>query len=107
MEGREGANNVIQKGQCLGWPFPFLNVKINKVFNSYFVFCLLDFSVGLNHLKESAFKEFFKLLSEWLFIFLKNKYDVGITREEYVICLHDNTPVMSIHQETHLLLSKL
>ena len=24
-----------------------------------------------------------------------NKYDVGITREEYVICLHDNTPVKS------------
>ena len=51
--------------------------------------------VGLNHLKESAFKEFFKLLSEWLFIFLKNKYDVGITREEYVICLNDDTPVKS------------
>ena len=35
------------------------------------------------------------MLSEWLFIFSKNKYDVGITREEYVICLHDNTPVKS------------
>ena len=38
--------------------FPLLNVNINKVFNSYFVFCSLDFLVGLNHLKESAFKEF-------------------------------------------------
>ena len=35
------------------------------------------------------------MLSEWSFIFSKNKYDVGITREEYVICLHDNTPVKS------------
>ena len=58
VEGREDTNNVIQKGKCLGWLFPFLNVEINKVFNSYFVFCLLNFSVGLNHLKESAFKEF-------------------------------------------------
>ena len=46
-------------------------------------------------MKESAFNEVLKLLSEWLFIFSKNKYDVGITREEYVICLHDNTPVKS------------
>ena len=49
----------------------------------------------MNHLKESAFKEFFKLLSEWSFIFSINKYDVGTTWEEYVICLHDNTPVKS------------
>ena len=73
VEGREDANNVIQKGQCLGWLFPLLNVKINKVFNSYFVFCLLDFSVGLNHLNKSAFNEFLKLLLEWSFIFSKKK----------------------------------
>ena len=35
------------------------------------------------------------MLSEWSFIFSKNKYDVGITREEYEICLHDNTLVKS------------
>ena len=64
VEGREGTNNVIQKKQCFRWLFPLLNVKINKVFNSCFIFCSLYFSVGLNHLKESAFKEFFKLLSE-------------------------------------------
>ena len=38
VEGREDMNNVIQKGQCLGWLFPLLNVKIKKRFNSYFLF---------------------------------------------------------------------
>ena len=28
-------------------------------------------------------------------IFSKNNYDVGITREEYIICLNDNTPMKS------------
>ena len=58
VEGSKDTNNVIQKGQCLGWLFPLLNVKSNKVFNSYFVFCSLDFTIGLNHLKESALRGF-------------------------------------------------
>ena len=35
------------------------------------------------------------MLSEWSNIFSKNKYDVGICREEYMICLHDNTLMKS------------
>ena len=44
VEGREDTNYVIQKGQCLGWLFLLLNVKINKVFNSYIVFVHLFIS---------------------------------------------------------------
>ena len=31
VEGREETDSVIQQGQCLGWLFPLLNVKINKI----------------------------------------------------------------------------
>ena len=43
VEGREDANNVIQKGKCLGRLFPLLNVKINRVFILILFFVCLIF----------------------------------------------------------------
>ena len=43
VEGREDTNNVIQQGQCLGWLFPLLNVKINKVLTPILFFVHLIF----------------------------------------------------------------
>ena len=76
---------MLQKGQCVGWLFPLMDVKINKVLNSYFVFQTLDLSLGISHLKGTAFKEMLDLLIKWSPIFLRNKYNVGLTQEEYVI----------------------
>ena len=41
------------------------------------------------------FKEFFKLFSRWSIVFSRNKYNVGLTTEEYYIRLADGTPVKS------------
>ena len=95
VEGRSNEACVLQKGQCVGWLFPLMDVKINKVLNSYFVFQTLDLSLGISHLKGTVFKEMLDLLIKWLPIFSRNKYDVGLTQEEYVIRLNNNVPVKS------------
>ena len=95
MEGRNNEACVLQKGQCVGWLFPLMDVKINKVLNSYFVFQTLDLSLGISHLKGTVFKEMLDLLIKWSPIFSRNKYDVGLTQEEYVIRLNNNVPVKS------------
>ena len=94
-EGRNKKACVLQRGQCVGWLFPLIDVKINKVLNSYFVFQTLDLSLGISHLKGTMFKEMLDLLIKWLPTFSRNEYDVGLTQEEYVIWLNNNVPVKS------------
>ena len=89
VEGRSNEACVLQKGQCVGWLFPLMDVKINKVHNSYFVFQTLDLSLGISHLKGTLFKEMLDILIKWLPIFSRNKYNVGLTQEEYVIWLKE------------------
>ena len=60
---------ILQRGQCVGWLFPLLDVKINKVVHSYFVFQKLDLSLGISHLKGNVFKRMMDLLVKWSIIF--------------------------------------
>ena len=97
--GKGKTDRVIQKGQCLGSIYPLLDASnsfINKNnSNSYFVIRTFDLEIPLKHLAGPMFKEFFKLFSCWLNVFSRNKYDVGLTTEEYYIRLADGTPVKS------------
>ena len=77
VEGRNKEACILQREQCVGWLFPLLDVKIDKVLHSYFVFQTLDLSLGISHLKRNVFKEMMDLLIKWLPIFSQNKYDVG------------------------------
>ena len=44
VEGRNKEACIFQRGQCVGWLFPLLDVKINKFVHSYFFFQTLDFA---------------------------------------------------------------
>ena len=44
---------------------------------------------------EPAYSEFIILFAQWTNVFSCNKYDVGLTKEEYFIRLNDGTPVKS------------
>ena len=53
---------------------------------------MLELSLGINHLKENVSKEIMDLLVKWSLIFSRNKYDVVLTQEEYVILLNSKVP---------------
>ena len=44
---------------------------------------------------DPAYSEFMTLFAQWQNVFSCNKYDVGLTKEEYFIRLSDRTPVKS------------
>ena len=44
---------------------------------------------------EPAYSEFYTLFACWSNVFSHNKYNVGLTKEEYYIRLIDRTPVKS------------
>ena len=44
---------------------------------------------------DPAYSEFITLFAQWSNVFSCNKYDVGLTKEEYFIWLNDGTPVKS------------
>ena len=44
---------------------------------------------------EPAYSGFITLFARWSNVFSCNKYDVGLTKEEYFIRLNDGTPVKS------------
>ena len=95
VEGRNKESSILQRGQCVGWFFSLLVVKVNKVVHSYFVFKTLDLCLGISHLKGYVFKGLMNFLVKWSPIFSQNKYEVGLTQEEYVIWLNNDIPVLS------------
>ena len=83
---------ILQKGQCFCFIFPLLSVNLisNKsTFSSYTVFCTFDISLCFKHLAEPAYSEFYTLSAHWSNVFSCNKYNVGLTKEEYYIRLID------------------
>ena len=73
-----------------------LNVELisNKnTSSSYSVFRTFDISLCLKHLAEPAYSEFYTLFARWSNVFSCNKYNVGLTKEEYYIKLIDGIPV--------------
>ena len=49
------------------------------------LFCTVDILLCLRHLAEPRYSEFYNLLARWSNVFSRNKYNVGITQEEYAI----------------------
>ena len=97
VSGTGEAERVLQRGQCMGYLFPLLNINYisNKITSTYSVFRTIDISLCLRHLAEPRYSEFYNLLARWSNVFSRNKYNVGITKEEYAIQLINGTPVKS------------
>ena len=71
-------------------------VYINKdIVSSYFVISSLDFLVAVSHLVDDKYTKWMKLFADWLNVFSRNKYNVGLTTELYKICMSDMTPIKS------------
>ena len=87
VSGTGEAERVLQRGQCMGYLFPLLNIDYisNKITSTYSVFCTIDILLYLRHLAEPWYSEFYNLLARWSNVFSHNKYNVGITKEEYAI----------------------
>ena len=85
--GTGDAERVLQRGQCMGYLFPLLTINYisNKITSICSVFCTVDISLCLRHLAEPRYSEFYNLLARWPNVFSGNKYNVGITKEEYAI----------------------
>ena len=82
----------------MGYLFPLLNIDYisNKITSTYSVFRTIDILLCLRHLAEPRYSKFYNLLARWSNVFSRNKYDVGITKEEYAIQLIDGTQLRVI-----------
>ena len=87
VSGTSEAEQVLQRGQCMGYLFPLLSINyvLDKIASIYSFFCTVDIFLCLRHLAEHRYSEFYNLLARWSSVFSRNKCNVGITKEEYAI----------------------